>query len=1073
MADFDPDVYLSQVQPQKLAFDPDAYLASSQAPSLATQEIQPQMGLADMMFDPQTAQNLREGIQDVVYSIPGMAAQIPKMAYEGLKFAVGGPQERAQIGEEALTQAVVQGQQMAKDVQAPLGSRESFRGLANLGLMAVPAIGESVGELAMAGEKPPVQARPQIPEGQITDLGQQQQKTGGEINAEQISEPTQVHGDVQYAPRPEESAQLPAPVSSEGVQTRGQGETLQQTPQEVAQPVPQPEQPEPVSQPTEATTAQPLTETETAAPLPKSETVPTTEEPPVEKVQSEIPAKPEVVPRTREAANQAAISLESKDPEIGRKTVQKVIKTNSASDDIEQAVIMREFNKSRDDYESAIDAVNSSIEGSPEQAVAMSRLKETEKRFQDATDASYKSGTATARGLGFRAGNGEFSMARMLRQLQAHNAGKRLTPELMDTTRELSGKLNAVGERIAANSELSRRTEALLKEYAVKRVSIKSSDISKTATKAFLEDAASRAMERIKQRRAEGRLYTGIDAETLYDHAVIGAHYLAKGVTAFSKWSAEMLDNVGEHVRPFLKDIFDQSKRVLESTLSTDKRLASYKKRLGTNYEKLKAKIDSGDFTKPERQKMAVDRQTSELRKEYDDLKNQWRKELNLREKVNAPGWRKALDTATEYLRAEKLTGLGTLGKIASAATQRPIATVLEDIAGRAVTAIPTIRQIAQGAPTENPILSSLGKYPGGVARGIKEFPDVVRGKNEPAEYSARGPDVFQYPGRLHGATKNPIKQAEYDVGLDRASKWAEREQLDPTDPEVSAQIHEFAKQRGLRGIWMNDNAASRLFRNAMSSLEHSGDAGFVASRVGRIMLPIIRVPTNVAIEAGRYHFGLANASVRVGHALVKGVDTLSPIQKDLIMTNLKKGSVGAGLFALGYIYHDQLGGFYNEATYKGKEKQTGLRPLEAKLFGVNIPSWVAHSPLMLTLHAGATFHDMMETKHGTALGSEIAVLGGILENVPFINEASRLDDIIRGGQNKAQKAIGGWFRGQVFPVMVQEMARWTDQHDANGHPIKRYPQSMGEELKLGAPGLRQQVQETKPNQKASRNRPR
>src|SRR5258705_11382012 len=133
----------------------------SYAPSLPTQEItpeQPPMGLADMLFDKDTAQNLRGAIQDVVYSIPGMAAQVPKMAYEGLKFAVGGPQERAQIGEQALTEAVAQGNQMASDVQSPLGSRESFRGIANLGLMAAPAIGEALGEAALLGRtKPPIQ----------------------------------------------------------------------------------------------------------------------------------------------------------------------------------------------------------------------------------------------------------------------------------------------------------------------------------------------------------------------------------------------------------------------------------------------------------------------------------------------------------------------------------------------------------------------------------------------------------------------------------------------------------------------------------------------------------------------------------------------------------------------------------------------------------------------------------------------------------------------------------------------------------------------------------------------------
>jgi hypothetical protein len=37
------------------------------------------------------------------------------------------------VGTEALAGAVAQGQQMASDVLSPPGSRESFRGIANLG----------------------------------------------------------------------------------------------------------------------------------------------------------------------------------------------------------------------------------------------------------------------------------------------------------------------------------------------------------------------------------------------------------------------------------------------------------------------------------------------------------------------------------------------------------------------------------------------------------------------------------------------------------------------------------------------------------------------------------------------------------------------------------------------------------------------------------------------------------------------------------------------------------------------------------------------------------------------------
>jgi len=85
-------------------------------------------------------QNALQAAGDVAKGIVGGIAQLPKVAYEGIKFASGGPQERADVLKEALGEAIPMGQQIAKDVQSPLGTRESFRGLANVGMLALPGL---------------------------------------------------------------------------------------------------------------------------------------------------------------------------------------------------------------------------------------------------------------------------------------------------------------------------------------------------------------------------------------------------------------------------------------------------------------------------------------------------------------------------------------------------------------------------------------------------------------------------------------------------------------------------------------------------------------------------------------------------------------------------------------------------------------------------------------------------------------------------------------------------------------------------------------------------------------------
>ena len=780
-------------------------------------------------------------------------------------------------------------------------------------------------------------------------------------------------------------------------------------------------------------------------------------------------AKPEVIPRPRAETDAAAARLEALDPKINKKVVDKILNRNAHISEVETALLMRELQRASDAYDQAVDAVNGTQDGSPEQAVAMGGLTDASQRFQNAVDASYKSGTAAGRTLGFRAGIDRFSLARMMREMQANNAGRRLDnlPDVVNRVRELSGKLTDVQQRIQMHAELAREMDATLKEFATKKVAAaRAPRAPQLSTRSFLSDAAARARSKIAQRRAQGRLFTGIDPEALYDHAVVGADLMARGLKGFSQWSAEMVRNFGQAIQPYLRQIYDKARQLLEATMATDRKLAAYKTRKRAAIEALQKKIDSGDFTRPERTKLALDREAQELQKEYENLRNQWKKELYIRQKAAMPGWRKTFDAFVEALRAEKLTGIGTLGKIASAAVVRPFQSLAEDVLAQPWRMMPVVKDIAAGAPTERPTLKPYTEYLPATWQGIKEIPSVLRGEHEPPEYSARGPSVLQVPGRIHGAGKNPIKTGEGALGFERARQWALREGLDPNDPEVAAQIAEFARQRGLRGIWMNDNFASRAFRQVLAMLERNlGAPGFVASRIARIFLPIVRVPTNLAIEAMRLHFGIPNAMVRIGMAVKNGVDSLSPAQKDIVMMNLKKGQIGAGLFALGYYIRNQLGGFYNPKTYKQVEQKTGLRPMEMKFLPQWMGAWASHNQPAMAMQAGATFGHLMDAKWprgttpvGRGVQAERGVIGGILGDVPFMNQLGNLDKLIIGEPMEFQKEGGQFLRGNIVPVLVQEIARWTDTHDRNGHPIKRYPRDIGQEVEMGIPGLRQTV---------------
>ena len=82
-----------------------------------------------------------------------------------------------------------------------------------------------------------------------------------------------------------------------------------------------------------------------------------------------------------------------------------------------------------------------------------------------------------------------------------------------------------------------------------------------------LDKNAGDALARIKARRAEGRLYAGIPVAELSDYAIYGALKMAKGAIEFSKWSAEMVKDIGDYIEPHLGQIWDAAKTYRDETV--------------------------------------------------------------------------------------------------------------------------------------------------------------------------------------------------------------------------------------------------------------------------------------------------------------------------------------------------------------------------------------------------------------------------------------------------------------------------------------------------------------------------
>ena len=86
-----------------------------------------------------------------------------------------------------------------------------------------------------------------------------------------------------------------------------------------------------------------------------------------------------------------------------------------------------------------------------------------------------------------------------------------------------------------------------------------------------------------------------------------------------------------------------------------------------------------------------------------------------------------------------------------------------------------------------------------------------------------------------------------------------------------------------------------------------------------------------------------------------------------------------------------------------------------------------------------------------------MAGLLGLVNEVPFVSGASNVTKLLSEGP-QGDYARGELVKNTVVPIGVQDVAKWTDQHTANGEPVKRAPQTLLQHVESGIPGLRENV---------------
>lgn len=265
---------------------------------------------------------------------------------------------------------------------------------------------------------------------------------------------------------------------------------------------------------------------------------------------------------------------------------------------------------------------------------------------------------------------------------RAHHeaTGKEFTPDQAKTAQKLSKGVKAA---TTAEEVAKKRVLDAIKEPestpAQKSVADKISQA--------LEKAASEAYARIRKRAAEGKVFAGLDPVDLADHALFGAAKIAKGAVDFTKWSAEMVKDLGEYVKPHLKQIWDAAheeynKRIganagTKKELSTQQQVWKRAKELlneGENdFDDIRHKIATEmglpvkDVTKLLSENQGVKRMSDEMYRRMSDSRRLKQQAQSWLKNQQTPGWIKFTKEVPRAFFAAKVFGHGTVGMITHA----------------------------------------------------------------------------------------------------------------------------------------------------------------------------------------------------------------------------------------------------------------------------------------------------------------------------------------------------------------------------------------------------------------------
>lgn len=758
-----------------------------------------------------------------------------------------------------------------------------------------------------------------------------------------------------------------------------------------------------------------------------------------------------------------------------------------------------------------------------EHEINLARISDHIHRNQEATEII---GNELGRSLGHRteAMKEDFSHTSILRKAKIANGGIDVDAKTKASLNEHAKKIELLENKLADKEEEIRKTH---ERSLVDRVNTKSGLEERKAKREVTKSSLRKEREElladlhIIAKKSLGTLGANkIPLDMIAPLTKLARNYVLDGVVTLSGVVDKVYNDLKEHIEGLTKDeiksvIQDEFEKYLseENKIKLDKAKDRQNKKLSD----LQEQLSTGNYEKKVQRKVQVDNDYLKIRAEINRQQTLINKKIAQIAQSKKSVGRRAVDFAVKWGRNAKLASITVLGKLAATGlTTMGLKGVTEGVGVIAGKLLPKTAQKStiEGGASISALANSYAKAATegmkdaynemNIKKGGQSDLSALYGKNSAGRLPAEAMDFF---GHLHSAIKAPIKRQAFEYSYAKRIKRGIEQGLDVQDPIIDAKNRLDAYRDGERAIFMGDNVVSDVYQAGIRMLEnHETKTGLSLAKnsaaLAQILLPFVKVPTNIAFSTGRHVFGLPigltkllgagigsglkkiggekiseNLQKRMfvakqlGNVMAKSMQELTPEESDIVLRNLKHGSVGAAALAIGFFNPKNVGGFYQQNE---KRKTSDANVMSFKIDGHKVPIWLTEHPIFQAMQIGSTFYRFLEAhkhKEDKISAAALATVSGMAEGIPLANEAKQITDMLGSDTHKLNKFISQAIKGEIEPAALQQAAIVTDTKNGEAFSLngdnqqKRRPDErhgllkyLKQDLQTGVPILRKKV---------------